>query len=399
MDKSSVTNETPKPHPKRMTWRRPLQNTVNFRLGLHDDSSYLRKGPRKIKDFIKVTRDNSINSANNSGVKINSLKQMQDDCLSMPYNLEDLSLWSGNQLPETLHVEYSLKTLEKPQVQSGAFKSISSHELARTMESMSREAFSKRFVIVDCRYPYEYNGGHIKSAINIWNWKTLKATFYPDCSTKFKSISSKIPIFYCEFSQKRGPQLAEALRKYDRRCNEWRYPEVDYKEVYLLDGGYKKFFEDKYTQLCDPPSYVTMLATPYKQDLKRFHMHRSKSAIEINAAISDACNDTYFDCNWVRHNSCLLSSPTQFLQTPGLLRWSNDTPNLVNTLRFSESPEPGQANLVQYSTFNQDEVFKQLGRKAKLLFLIYLDSYVIISEFGVKTLDVLKLNDLNKGQS
>ncbi|VDK26612.1 unnamed protein product [Anisakis simplex] len=71
----------------------------------------------------------------------------------------------------------------------------------------------------------------------------VEELFYPKCVDRFHEMRSRIPIFYCEFSQKRGPTMAAALRQFDRKRNEARYPEVDYKEIYLLDRGYKKFYE------------------------------------------------------------------------------------------------------------------------------------------------------------
>ncbi|VDD92662.1 unnamed protein product [Enterobius vermicularis] len=179
-------------------------------------------------------------------------------------------------------------------------------------------------------------------AINICDWESLKATFYPECPVGFKAISSKIPIFYCEFSQKRGPQLAEALRKYDRKRNEWRYPDVDYKEIYVLDRGYKNFFEEGYTHLCEPPSYVTMLEVSHREDLKRFSMHRSRSAVELNEAINQTFRGFCEKNVKTRQNTCAVNSPTQLLRNPDLLWLSSDltiAPRLVKTLRFSESPE------------------------------------------------------------
>ena len=50
-------------------------------------------------------------------------------------------------------------------------------------------------------------------------------------------------IFHCEFSSERGPKLSRFLRSKDRSANKDCYPHLHYPELYLLDGGYKSFFE------------------------------------------------------------------------------------------------------------------------------------------------------------
>ncbi|VDM47872.1 unnamed protein product [Toxocara canis] len=181
-------------------------------------------------------------------------------------------------LPELLHVDYSLRTISKPQIDSVAFKSIDGTTLAELMDSMDVAEFTKKFVIVDCRYPYEYNGGHIRGAINLHDPSLLQEVFYPSSSTQFGDMLRRIPVFYCEYSQKRGPAMAAALRQYDRCRNEARYPDVDYKEIYVLDRGYRKFFkQDGFARLCDPPGYVPMIEPSYRNELKRFKLHKTKS--------------------------------------------------------------------------------------------------------------------------
>lgn len=63
---------------------------------------------------------------------------------------------------------YSLETVSKPQVESTAFKSVSGKVIAKLMNSMSEEEFSSKYVLVDCRYPYEYSGGHLRVSFD-WN--------------------------------------------------------------------------------------------------------------------------------------------------------------------------------------------------------------------------------------
>ncbi len=82
-------------------------------------------------------------------------------------------------------------------------------------------------VIIDSRYPYEYDGGHIAHAHNIYTKERLydemfikrshKNTFNLNNSTMDMDSSSEsmsppevkrtIIIFHCEFSSERGPNL------------------------------------------------------------------------------------------------------------------------------------------------------------------------------------------------
>lgn len=45
---------------------------------------------------------------------------------------------------------------------SQAFRRIDARTLCHLMKSMSSQEFAQKYVLVDCRYPYEFNGGHIK---------------------------------------------------------------------------------------------------------------------------------------------------------------------------------------------------------------------------------------------
>jgi M-phase inducer tyrosine phosphatase len=118
-------------------------------------------------------------------------------------------------------------------------------------------------VIIDCRYGYEYDGGHIQGAISMTHPNDFIELFFSpprqDC----------VIIFHCEFSRNRGPKMAMQFRDYDRHVNRIDYPALFYPQVFILDGGYREFHE-RYSDLCDG-DYVPMLDEGHRQngDLSR----------------------------------------------------------------------------------------------------------------------------------
>lgn len=61
----------------------------------------------------------------------------------------------------------------------------------------------QNILILDCRYDYEYNGGHIKGAVNINKKEKLDELYF-----NFLNASKETCIiFYCEFSSIRAPSM------------------------------------------------------------------------------------------------------------------------------------------------------------------------------------------------
>jgi len=118
---------------------------------------------------------------------------------------------------------------------------ISSDTVVRLMSGDFNAAFDK-YYIIDCRYKYEYEGGHIKGALSMVPLdaeQELHNLFLRDPQGGGRTAI----IFHCEFSSKRGPRACELLRKMDRLANRPDYPNLYYPYVYVMEGGYEKFHE------------------------------------------------------------------------------------------------------------------------------------------------------------
>ncbi|POR36549.1 M-phase inducer phosphatase [Tolypocladium paradoxum] len=146
---------------------------------------------------------------------------------------------------------------------------ISKETLLDVLDGNYSDKFDQR-MIIDCRFEYEYDGGHIDGAVN-HNDKELLA------SQLFQTPMSgrTLLVFHCEYSAHRAPLMARHVRSEDRTVNAEHYPKLTYPEVYILDGGYSGFFAE-HRGRCYPPEYVEMTDEKHQRTCER-EMGRLKS--------------------------------------------------------------------------------------------------------------------------
>ena len=106
-------------------------------------------------------------------------------------------------------------------------------------------------MIIDCRFEYEYEGGHINGAINFTDKEHLATQLFSPPKPRTALV------LHCEYSAHRAPIMARHVRHSDRSFNADQYPALTYPDLYVLDGGYSSFFAE-HRSFCFPQSYVEM---------------------------------------------------------------------------------------------------------------------------------------------
>lgn len=130
------------------------------------------------------------------------------------------------------------------------------------------------FIIIDCRYDYEFRGGRIRGAVNLGRNRRLVKKFFEN-NRQAMSCRRVAVIFHCEFSVNRGPKACGYFRKLDRSANS--YPDLTFPNLFVMEGGYKQFHE-RHPELCDPQhSYVSMWHPDYSRDLRRNEAEHRRS--------------------------------------------------------------------------------------------------------------------------
>lgn len=146
-------------------------------------------------------------------------------------------------------------------------RSITCHTLADLIAGKHKETVNS-FRVIDVRYKFEYEGGHI---IGAENWQHGEDEEFlsgllpaeplecPPSPGDVKNEKRNIVIFHCEFSSQRAPDFYKKLRERDRTLNLNVYPGLHYPEIYLLHLGYKEFYNNypalctgRYTEMADP---------------------------------------------------------------------------------------------------------------------------------------------------
>lgn len=165
-----------------------------------------------------------------------------------------------------------------------SLRSITCETLADVIGGKFNDALAN-FRIIDVRYKFEYEGGHIRGAENWQHGEDDKflEEFMPAALAPLSTVPQhdvenetkrSILIFHCEFSSQRGPDFYMKLRERDRQLNKDVYPALYYPECYLLHLGYKEFFKN-FPSLCTG-SYTEMADPRHESELRKMRA-KSKS--------------------------------------------------------------------------------------------------------------------------
>jgi M-phase inducer tyrosine phosphatase len=152
---------------------------------------------------------------------------------------------------------------------------ITQETLLDVLDGRYGEKFDHK-MIIDCRFEYEYEGGHIDSAVNHNNKELLTSQLFTN------PMSRTLLIFHCEYSAHRAPLMARHVRSEDRTQNADQYPKLNYPDVYILEGGYSAFF-GQHRVRCYPPEYVEMSDANHQRTCER-EMGRLKSRKGLSRA-------------------------------------------------------------------------------------------------------------------
>jgi len=119
-------------------------------------------------------------------------------------------------------------------------------------------------VAIDCRFPFEYAGGRVRSALNLYSPTDVQKFLASRATTS----ANVVYVFYCEFSSERAPRMWRHVRNLDRRDHMATYPALSFPHTYVLQGGYKHFYES-FPECCEG-GFVSMSDTRYTDACREF---------------------------------------------------------------------------------------------------------------------------------
>lgn len=255
-----------------------IQQSRNNQLKLQRHQSLTQFSPNNNSLSYKFDTDQLTSNIN--GLSVNS-----DD--------DDFNL-NGNSVLNDVPFQYFYAGNNKiPRINVDEFKKILTEYESRFNNTDKK--FCKHFddlMIVDCRFKFEFDGGHIKGAINISSFEEMENVFFNDfvlnkSPIELNNKSRKLLIFHCEFSSHRGPIKADQLRYFDRSISGDFYPNLYYPNVLVLEGGYKDYYESE-RKLHKTLSYIEMDHPLYKDERDRNMnlLRRENSLSRVNSRSS-----------------------------------------------------------------------------------------------------------------
>jgi hypothetical protein len=120
--------------------------------------------------------------------------------------------------------------------------------------------------VIDCRFPFEFNGGHIRGALNLWEPEQLVRHFFLNRS--LEGQAQRVVLFHCEFSSQRAPDQFKMLRTVEHELHMQRFGNVGmyFPQAMIIKGGYKEFYTN-FPEHCEG-NYLPMELEPYVAEVK-----------------------------------------------------------------------------------------------------------------------------------
>lgn len=88
-----------------------------------------------------------------------------------------------------------------PEDQADSLPRISKETLVQVLDGQHAQRYTKT-VIIDCRFEYEYQGGHIEGAVNHNNKESLAQELFTSALP-----AQTLLVFHCEYSAHRAPMM------------------------------------------------------------------------------------------------------------------------------------------------------------------------------------------------
>lgn len=250
----------------------PVVSMQGYNTLLIDDTDTHKKLPPKTPDrtndlLYKLNTDMNFEAESievMSAMSQNSFGSTNlNACASMMFNKNDLLKMSefGNSnltlsegKPQSQHendveMDQALKKIihlpvinTKLEYNQDGIALLNSNELVNLINENDRTK-KNDLVIIDCRFPREFNEGHIINSLNIYDFDSLFQFLKHILMSDRSKITQFKIVFYCEFSQYRSPKLSKFVRKLDRLVNIKYWPYLIYPDLFILNGGIHKFQE------------------------------------------------------------------------------------------------------------------------------------------------------------
>ncbi|QIW98906.1 hypothetical protein AMS68_004424 [Peltaster fructicola] len=161
-----------------------------------------------------------------------------------------------------VETEYTLKLPHFiPDGEPDSLPRITQDTMVDILEQKHAHQYSN-VLVIDCRFEYEYKGATSRTPSTSTTSSFSRTSFCPPSSA---GHSCGVPLrILCAPST----LTAKFIRNHDRKVNATNYPNLTYPEMYILDGGYSRFFAECRSK-CQPPAYVEMNDERHEQACER----------------------------------------------------------------------------------------------------------------------------------